>query len=401
MKLSGDRPASFDSFTSLLRESAPYLFAALILYLPAFDNGFREDDFVFLEHVRSVGWLGSVLSPDTHFAFYRPGALLLFRVEYLLFGLNGGLYIVFNFLVHLLTAVAGGAVLSRMDLRRTTVLTAIALFLFGYGHYGKQVMWASASGPLIANLLVVLALAFARPAQGGARGGSRTFAYLLLVLAPAFHESAIVTAWLVFIVPERIRPWRRPLPAVVLALSTLMWVALRLAFAGGFAAYSLSAATLLGVVPRCVRYFGFLAAPVQAVSGSGGGVALAATIIQMVLGFSVALAMVWLWRRDRRPAICLWTILAVVPFALVALPGGWLELRYLYAAALPWGAVVAILMSRTRVPGMRRAVLVIIVALSVALQLVLEKKYDGVSVSAETLGRATSAGSDGWSAARR
>ena len=94
--------------------------------------------------------------------------------------------------------------------------------------------------------------------------------------------------------------------------------------------------------------------------------------------------------RHRRRAewfLTLWVYIALIPYCLVAMPDSWLELRYVYFAAIPMSALTAIVLARlySKKAVWARSVAIVlcagIIAGSLVLVRVLEAKYDHISRS--------------------
>jgi hypothetical protein len=380
-----------------------FVLPAVVVYSFAFDNGFRDDDFVFLRHSLQIDSVQEILVPSSDFAFYRPGAVLLFFLETRLFGVgNGGVYLVFNFLLHLSGSLLLVYLLRRLSFAPWAAALAGGLFVLGAGHYGKQVTWASAGGPLLAVLLVTVSLAL-----GASEGKWRRAAVVgIWILAPAFHEvgltaPALTVAWRA----ATGRSWKRfDLPAAALVVA--VWVGVYFTIGSGYDSYK----TLLWVLSRVPRmlfgYVGFMALPVQqssdlmsqVVRGPAwvmDAVLLLSSVIRPAISALVvvaAAAAVWKGTSSVR-FLFWWLFVALAPFCLVILPKGWLEPRYTYFAAMPFCALAAWLVEQrfSRAgKSLRALILAAIVAwsvMSIAVTRVLENKYDAESRDETNTGR--------------
>lgn len=353
------------------------IIASVLLYLPALDNGFREDDFVFLNYVQHVSWQNVMKGDSTLFAFYRPGALALFKAEYALFGLHSGAYIFINILMHIATGILGFLIVTRQKIQIHTGLTAMMLFLFGYAHYGKQIMWACASGPIASILLVLTALVYLGNPRAKGFGRREMFACLLLLIAPAFHESGIVTVWLALMLRPKSRSMLQL--AIVFAAISAFWLIVRVNIAHDYKVYDIGMHTFLAGMHRVVRYAGFICLPLQS-SWIPVKNPLIVPLVQLGVGAAMLLGIAAMWVRRQKRWLVVWFLIAIAPGALVTVPEGWLELRYVYNAAFPWCVMVALILSQLSV-RLRIAVLVALLAASISLQVVLENKYDRVSGS--------------------
>lgn len=386
---------------------------SLSVYTRAFDNPFRQDDFRFLSHVEA-NTFRDTLKPATGFAFYRPGALALFSLEHAWFGRHSGAYIAFNYVLHVMVSILMVFVLSRLGLDRRVALLASGLFLLGFGHYGKQVMWACTSGSLgaallsLAAILVTLRWVQSTPrAEGGRLKGvwQPAAAFLLLVASATLHEGSLVVCFLIaFLVYTRSgsRSMRKhavwflaPIPAMLAS-----WFVLSEFYpVYGTLGESMRAPswvpmvsiqeTVISASQYLPRYLGFMVLPVQPtalIAGSALGrvVMESAPYFHLVIGTAMLAGLLYLVLRRKGVlrVLGLWLPLALLPFAFVAQPARHLELRYLYNASIPFCALTAMgvwaLWAHARrihrVTG--GAVVVWAVVVSVALQLMLEKRYD-------------------------
>jgi hypothetical protein len=370
---------------------------SLCLYAPSFDNPFRQDDFVFLQHVRATP-LRDVFKPSPDFAFYRPGAVALFSLEHALFGEASGAYLTFNYLIHLAATLLMLLIVWRLMGDATVAFLAAGLFVVGYGHYGKQVMWASTSGPLVAVVLsllaVFLAISVARRITEGRRhsiAARVTLLLILLAVAPAFHEAAMLTPLLVVWLLVRLTARRRPLARAVGGASLvplLLWFAVYSFVSTVRPAYAEAREAVLHVPSYFIRYLGLMVLPVQpsAIAGQGPAISTlihSAVVLHVLIGAPASIALVIATIRGGYATriFAAWLILALVPFTFVAMPPAWLELRYLYYAAIPYCAWIAValkpLLSSRRAwlrHGARLAVVALIIATAV-LTTMLERHY--------------------------
>jgi hypothetical protein len=380
-----------------------FIVISLLIYSRAFDNGFRQDDFVFLRHVETTSFLDS-LRPSPDFAFYRPGALVLFRLEHSIFGRNSGAYIVFNFLIHLASSFLVLLVMRRIRPFRGSEATAAGLFLLGLGHYGKAVMWACCIGQLVsitlslAGILLSLRWAGCGSEEDGSCGerGSGYYLFLAIVFMTAavlFHEGAIITpvVALLAVLACRHSGRFRGLGRVTLLLLPvpLSFVIYRSIFPA-YPAYGLDAAFLSQVPVYLIRYSGFAVVPLQKT-----GIIVAPSILQRLIGFApqlhyiagVLLLAVFgylaAFSRKRVWILSVWFPAAILPFTLIVLPEGWLQLRYLYHASIPLCGLAAagfhrLSSSRGMVSRTIAIVLLLLAVLSTsALVLLLERHYAG------------------------
>lgn len=370
---------------------------SLLVYAKAFDNPFRQDDFTFLRHVETHGMPG-VLSPGPEFAFYRPGSVALFALEHAGFGRHSGFYIAFNYILH-----AGIAVLVFLALRRLygrdAAAVASALFLVGLGHYGKQVMWACTSGPLMSTGLCVAAiLVLLRGAEPLStekvvihNQASRTMVAVgLLAFAMLFHEAALamcaIGALLVVTdAPDRQR-WKHAVPFLALPVAALaLW--LTQTRQAGYHAVPPGEAIVNAPV-QLVSYLGFMLMPLQPtalVDGARTAYVLAhvAPVARTVLGIAMLVALLYIVVRRHGTVrlLALWLLVAMLPYTVLRSPTHHLDLRYLYPASIPFCALAVMVLISLRDRGsvtrlMAGAITILAVAGSAALQLILESRYD-------------------------
>ena len=374
------------------------LASSLVLFAPAFDNPLRDDDLVFLGHVIAHPGLRDLLRPSPSFAFYRPGALLLFRLEYGLLGLAGGHYLVVNYLLHVSIAIVLLGLLRAIRVHETAAALGTALFLVGFGHYAKQPMWACTSGPMASALLCLLAIRFAlrrTEVPDAASHPRRALAWSAamlgaLSLAPLFHEAGLVAPLLLLPIlwPRGEKATGRGILVAFSALPALAWTLTLLALSRHYPAYRGAAPQILRVPVYLFRYLGFMLLPIQKSQ-------LALTpYLQAGLSGAVVVASAGLVRRGPRSArlLVLWLYAALLPFCLIALPDGWLEMRYLYFAAAPAcglaGMLAATLHEKSRTAGRQLVVAsaCAVVIATLAFELVLEHKYDRYARQPQNLG---------------
>jgi hypothetical protein len=370
--------------------------AFALLVARRLDAGFRDDDWVFLAHVRSAGsWL-ELLAPSGHFAFYRPGALWLFHTEHALFGLQSGGYLLVNAALHLANAVLGARVLAQFGLSRGAASFAGALFLLGFGHWGKQVAWACASGPLACVGLCLVAMwgvgVLARTSPSiRSRPGVWVGTALALFAAPLFHEAGVMMPVLVGLVLWRSRAAHRTLVWVsATSLPCFAWLLTLVMLDARYPAYLRATAQLEALPLLLLRYPGLLFFPVQEAQWDW-----APWIHALLGGACVGLGIAATRRDHRQPAaLAAWAYAVLLPFCLVGMPDRWLEPRYLYFAALPADALVALLVLRKLVAAStatRGAIVAATLAGAVAavgMQIVLDSKYAELARGAEQAGLA-------------
>jgi hypothetical protein len=277
------------------------------------------------------------------------------------------------------------------------------LFVLGVGHYGKQVMWASTSGPLLSIVITLLTLMLTirwmeyvrRSGDHGLLRDPPAFplgVFLLLLVNPLFHEASLFTPLFLAIVvwlnrtPRSVNSWSR----MALVFSpTVVWLLAVIFLARTHTAYEKIPDTLFEAPQVFLRYLGFMLFPVQSsdvamslprpVSALVG----VAEYVQLFAGTLVAVALAIALLRGRRPIqiLTVWLIVAVVPASFVEIPERWLELRYLYYAAIPFCALLSYVFmemfrrgQRWRAAGV--AVFIATTVATSALLMLLERRYD-------------------------
>ena len=378
-----------------------FLIISLLVYSRAFDNDFRQDDFVFLKHVETVSVLDS-FKPSTDFAFYRPGSLLLFRLEHLIFARNGGAYIAFNYILHVLASIMVIFVIRRSGLSPGFEFIGAGLFLLGFGHYGKTVMWACCSGQIAATIMalagILLSLRWAgctkeagENSRFGMNGILPVIGVALMTAAVLFHDSAVVAsvvAAMAVLVCSRPINARDRFRIAFLLLPIPIILVLYNFLSAYYPACGMQAISFSQVPGYLLRYAGFAIIPIQKTGIVELPDILRKTIgllpqFQMIVGALLLLAMGYLAIKHKWGIrmFSIWFPLAILPFTLVILPAGWLQLRYLYFASIPLCSLTAVgffrLMS-ARGTGCRLIAMVlmsVIVLCTSVLVLLLETHY--------------------------
>lgn len=393
---------------------AIYLSISVVIYGAGMDNLFRDEDFAHLHFSHERTSLVDAVKPSSLYASDRPGALSLFYLEYRLFGFNNTLYLLFNYLVHVMISLVAWRVLLDLGVRRTAAVLGASLFVLGYGHYGKQIMKANNVGPLVAVLITMLtvwlAVRWVRGSAEDAGAGSRRSRILypiavlvLLLVGVTIHELTLFTPLLVIVIIFAYpgRAYSRIVKIAPLLSPWLMWLV--------FLSRSNTVDDVLtDGVPRAAShlllYFGFLLVPIQesVIAGNStflASIAGAATPIRLSAGLLLVTALVLAFVRagseTRRPIriMVMWLAIAIFPFCFVELQKGYLELRYLYYASIPYCGLVGCALShllhanrlRVKVPA---ATILLLVSLATAtLATKLERKYDAHSRSAANVER--------------
>ena len=367
---------------------------ALLILVPSFDNPFREDDFVFLRHVEDHGFSRELVAPTQNFAFYRPGAAALFSLEHVLFGDRSGLYILANFLMHCGISLLLLRLLVMVGFGGLVAALAAGLYVVGVGSFGKQVMWASAGGGIAATLLVMAALvSLVSSTRGGQLWSTRTIpGWIALAVSPAFHEVGILAPVLIILFGHPSGPAGTPnldrrrlmLWYALLVFPAAVWASVRIALADSYAGYGTDMATPAGFFFNLIKYPGFMLVPLQPSTALADAPSVLEILAQYsgalhgVIGLGVFIACVRAVVRGniQVKVLCAWLYLALFPYCLVALPEGWLELRYTYFAAIPLCALIAITVTRRLPKRIAIAIVILFVIQAALVQTVLERKYD-------------------------
>jgi hypothetical protein len=153
------------------------------------------------------------------------------------------------------------------------------------------------------------------------------------------------------------------------------------------------------------RYLGFMILPAQPTALMTGNslsrvVTESAPYLHLVIGTAALASLLYLVfrRRGVLRILALWVPLALLPFAFVPQPARHLELRYLYNASIPFCALTAMGVlalwghSRRINKVIGGAVVVWAVVVSIALQLMLENRYDQWTVGTRSPGHAPGRG---------
>jgi hypothetical protein len=378
-------------------QTAPYALLcvlSLALFAPSFNNGFRADDYNFLYNTTHSPGLMELISPGGGFAFFRPGAWALFAAEYGAFGMHSGPYIAVNWLIHLLNSALLLLVLRRSGYGAAAAAWAAGLFVLGFGHYGKQVMWACTSGPLTAVALILSAVLIALKATDPKAGsGERRLAPLgglLVLLAASFHESSLVAPVIALALCVKAHgPWKQMRKAPVLWTTVgWLWIGVLALAASAHDTYPQAASDITMMPSRLVKYVGIMALPVQnspLLERIWPPLGAHAHLIQLVLGF-VVLAGALIYGRVRGWsvwALLAWLLVVLVPFSLVGISAGnWIELRYVYFAAMAFDTLL-VLWLLERGKRFRWAVVALVVVMTATVTTTLERKYAAMATSEE------------------
>jgi hypothetical protein len=336
---------------------APYTLLcvlSLALFAPSFDNGFRDDDYNFLYKTVHAEGLAQLVSDSAGLTFFRPGAWLLFAAEYKAFGMHSGPYVVVNWAIHLLNSFLLLLVLRRAGYGASVAAWAAGLFVLGFGHYGKQVMWACTSGPLTSVALtlttVLLALKTTDPDAGPVARRMAPLCAVPALLATSFHESAVVVPVIALaLCLKAFGPWREMRKAPILwTAASLLWFGILAIVSPMHDAYTRVASDPVTAL-RFIRYVGIMVLPVQnspLLDRVWPWLSVNAHVVQLIVGIAVLAATV-LYIRARGlgvGALLAWLLVALAPFSLVGISANWVERRYVYFPAMAFDTLLVLLL---------------------------------------------------------
>ncbi len=384
-----------------------YLAISTAIYAPLFDNLFRDEDFAHLLNSSRKASLSEVIKPTPLFASERPGALSFFYLEYQLFKLNSAAYLVFNFLLHVMISLLAWRAFLDLGMDREAAVLGALLFVLGYGHYGKQLIWANDGGPLLAVLLTLLTISAAirwvgkNAAEEDERQGRNRIVYPiavigLLLVGSTIHEFTLFTPlfliMIIYAYPGR--AYKLILRIMPLLIPWLMWLAF---FSRPNTLHQLITDGVLRAGPYLLLYFGFFLAPIQEsvlVNDSSflGMVAAAATPIRFAAGLLLLITLAVVFGKSGNKTgnplriTVGWLFIAILPFCFVRLPEGYLELRHLYYASIPYCGLVGCALSHCfKAEKLRVKIIAAVLLLLISLAGKLEHRYDAESRSAANM----------------
>ncbi len=359
---------------------------SLALFAPSFNNGFREDDYLFLyKTIHSKGWV-ALVGNGMGLTFYRPGAWVLFAAEYNVFWMHSGHYVMFNWVLHLLNSFLLFVVLRRAGYGGSAAAWAAGLFVLGFGHYGKQVMWACTSGPLVAVALtmsaVLVALRSTDPRAGPTARRLAPLGGLLALLAATFHESSLVAPAIALFLCLKIHgPWKHMRKGPVFwTAAGLLWIGILALVSPEHKPYARAASDIVAMPWRIVRYVGIMALPIQnspLLDRVWSPLGTYAHVIQLVVGFAFLAAGAFLahTRAWGGWTLLSWLIVGLIPFALIGIVASdWIELRYVYFASMAFNTIVALWLLERR-KAFRLTVIVLLIVATATVTTALEHKY--------------------------
>jgi protein O-mannosyl-transferase len=393
--------------TLILAVTLGVLFCALFIFVPGFDNGFYGDDFVLLERAAAAQQHPAIIWSRWVEPFNRPLAQAAFALEYRLWGMDAGRYILTNALVHVVNAVLLFWLFQGV-LGVSAAAGAAVLFALGFGFYGKAVLWAANLPDLLATSFVLGTGIVARQAQMARlpqqRAASMALAGILYALALACKESGIMA---MVLVAGLLWPQRRSVGSVVRKIAVLVtvcgtYLVLQFLTSSGIAQVVQDGGAWLALPVRALRLATLMTLPVMQESSlaSQGGplVARAVALVDQLrpaLGLVLLLfAALWFWRGRGAVRWLLASYVAfLLPFGLIHLPEGWLDIRYAYLPATCFcglaGFGLRALWVRSGHVGRSLLGIFVLLAVTADVMLVkqLERKYDGFGRSPEAQAR--------------
>ena len=386
----------------LVAVASAALLCALFVFHPGFDNGFWRDDFHLLERSDAAASDSRVLWQRWVEPFNRPLAQAAFALEYRLWGLDSGRYIVTNTLLHVLNATLLFWLFMR-PLGPQAAATAALLFAIGFGFYGKAVLWAANLPELLATTFVLMTGIAAHRAQLARLAPQRAVWMGLagILLALACKESGIMA---VVMVGGLMWPHRRSLKSVIRKIGVLVivcaaYLMVQFLARSGVAQVMDDPGTWLAMPLRALRLATLMLVPVQEsvlLAHASPLVARGAALLDQlrpVLGIALlAAAVVWFLRASGAVRWLLASYFAfLLPFGLIDLPGDWLDIRYAYLPSTCFCGLLALALRMGWLRGstLARTLLGILVFVGVAVDVLLvrqlERKYDAFGRSQESL----------------
>lgn len=380
------------------------LFCSWFAFAPGFDNGFWRDDFVLLERAETARTQPAVLGARWVEPFNRPLAQVAFYLEYRVWGLESGRYILTNTLLHVVNAILLFWLL-QTPLGAQAAAGAALLFALGMGFYGKALLWAANLPDLLATAFVLATGIAATRAQLARLAPQRAawmgVAGMLFAMGLACKENGIMA---IVMVGGLMWPHRRSLASVVRKLAVLVvvcgvYVAFQLLNESGLGRVVHDPAVWLALPLRALRLATVMVVPVQADSplttALGPLGARAVTLIDQIrpaIGLLLlACGALWFWRGGGAVRWLLASYCAfLLPFGLIHLPEGWLDIRYAYLPATCFCGLIAYGLRTLwlRVGRIRRMALGLALMLAIAADVTLvrrlEAKYEGFGKSEES-----------------
>lgn len=296
--------------------------------------------------------------------FSQPLLQLAFLLEYRLFGLDPTGYYAVNITLHALNAVMVYLLANMLFAGQRIALPAALLFLLGVGHYSKPLMTIAGTEPLLLTLFYLLVLfgLIRDDFHHGGRLTSRWFVLALAVYLLAGLTRPASLAILLCLVSYKLFFYHARGRRAV--LSPNLWV-LVLVGVGFSVAQHLwgyreppvhfhrpegALGLTVDSIKNIFRYLNLMIFPLQTselLTSSGKLVQwfyAARHVIRSLVSLGIVSFSFFGFVFGNRPLrfFIAWTYLTVLPFATLSPPGDWLNIRYLYMAAVGFDVVIAV-----------------------------------------------------------
>ncbi len=322
------------------------------------------DDVAVLADAQRQGALFGEMWRHVGTYFSQPLLQLVFLLEYRLFGLDPAGYYAVNIVLHGLNAMLVYLLANMLFAGQRIALPAALLFLLGVGHYSKPLMTIAGTESLLLTLfyLVVLFGLIRDDLHHGGRLTSRWFALALAVylLAGLTRPASLaillcLVAYKLFFYHTRGRRavwsanlWVLLLVGVGFSVAQQLWgyhePLVRFRHPEG------TVGVTLGSVKNIFRYLNLMVFPLQTselLTASGRLVRWfyeARHVIRALVSLAIVSFSFFGFVFGNRPLrfFIAWTYLTVVPFAALSHPGDWLNIQYLYMAAVGLDVVIAV-----------------------------------------------------------
>ncbi len=172
--------------------------AAVVAYLPVFDDFFISDDFVYITQIRMA------LSNPLHLlhippGFYRLTGHLYFLLCYALFGLHPAGYHAIGVLLHAVVCLLVYVLARRVSGDRAAGIAA-ALFFAVYERHHEAVLWISAASEMIATAAIIACVLFWHRFLDASRRRATWYALAMLAFGLSLlskESSAVAVALLI------------------------------------------------------------------------------------------------------------------------------------------------------------------------------------------------------------
>ena len=296
--------------------------------------------------------------------FGQPLLQLTFLLEYRLFGLDPTGYYAVNITLHALNAALVYLLANMLFAGQRIALPAALLFLLGVGHYSKPLMTIAGTEPLLLTFFYLLVLfgLIRDDFHHGGRLTSRWFVLALFVYLLAGLTRPASLAILLCLVSYKLFFYHARGRRAV--LSPNLWVLILVGIGFSIAQrlwgyreppvqfqYPDGALGLtLDSIKNIFRYLNLMIFPLQTselLTSSGKLVQwfyAARHVVRSLVSLGIVSFSFFGFVFGNRPLrfFIAWTYLTVLPFATLSPPGEWLNIRYLYMAAVGFDVVIAV-----------------------------------------------------------